>query len=204
MWMPAILKFAQQAGWGVVPIIKSACSPPLWTTGSGECRAWLRWAVRAGSALHPDLTLIAGHYTYRSSIPDRPSYDQALTAGLNLAISGLQKQSKRVVVVGDIPDRARQPVDCLLAPHATLSGCSDTPTPSEPNLTSVAAQVAQFDHVGFIDTTGWVCSQGQCPLVVGNLITYRDTDHVSQTYSTALSGAFRAALNVGVKPAGRL
>jgi peptidoglycan/LPS O-acetylase OafA/YrhL len=199
MWLPAIVKFAQQDGWVVVPIMKSACTPPLWPHGSGQCPTWFRWAMHEGSVLHPDVTLIAGHYSYRSQTADDPATDQLLSTALNGAVVAMKKASKHVAIIADIPELARQPVDCLLASHATLASCSETLAPSEPNLTSVVAQLAAADGVGVIDPTGWFCYQEQCPLVVGNLITYRDTDHVSATYAAALSAAFRAEFNLAIK-----
>jgi peptidoglycan/LPS O-acetylase OafA/YrhL len=200
MWLPAILKFAQQDGWAVIPIMKSACTPALWPSGSGQCPTWFRWAMHEGALLHPDVTLITGHYTYRSQIADNPGADQALGTALNQAVVDMKKASKRVAIIADVPQLARQPVDCLLASHATLASCSESLAPSEPNLTSVVAQLAATDRVGLIDPTGWFCYQGQCPLVVGNLITYRDIDHVSATYAAALSAAFRSAFTLAIRP----
>jgi hypothetical protein len=113
----------------------------------------------------------------------------------------MQKRSKRVVIIGDIPGRDQQPVDCLLAPHASTGACSDSLTSDEVGVTDLVAQMAEYDRIGFIDTTGWFCYDEQCPLVVGNVITYRDANHVSQTYAAALSQAFRAAFDLAVAPA---
>jgi hypothetical protein len=72
-------------------------------------------------------------------------------------------------------------------------------TASEASLTSSVAQLASSDHVGFIDPTGWFCYESQCPLIVGNLITYRDNNHVSQTYAAALGAVFRAAFEAAIR-----
>jgi hypothetical protein len=146
------------------------------------------------------VTLIAGHYSYRSQTADNPRTDQGLDTALNRAVQAVRQASKRVAIIADIPQLIRQPVDCLLAPHATLAGCSESLAPSEPNLTSVVSQLAANDRVGLIDPTGWFCYQSQCPLVVGNLITYRDIDHVSATYARALGAAFDSAFDLAVRP----
>ena len=200
MWIPALEALGQKEGWDVVPLMKSACSPGLWvgSAGTADCHAWFRWALRVGSKLHPDVTLIAGHYDYRGSV-DNTSYNQLIVNGMNAAINGLKKASKAVVILGDAPGRAKQPVDCLLASHATPAGCSESLAPSEPDTTSLIAQTAAGNHVGFIDTTGWFCSQNNCPLVVGNLIAYRDDNHVTQTYAKALSSAFQTAFDAASK-----
>jgi SGNH domain (fused to AT3 domains) len=149
--------------------------------------------MREGSTLRPDVTLVAGYYSYVGA-----GEDQSLSDGLNADVAAMQKWSKRVVIIGDVPERNRQPVDCLLAPNASAAGCSDSLAANEAELTSLMAQIAADDSAGFIDTTGWFCYEGQCPLVVGNIITYRDVNHVSQTYAAALSGAFRSAFDLAV------
>jgi hypothetical protein len=105
-----------------------------------------------------------------------------------------------VVVIGDVPQRSGQPVDCLLRSHATPASCADTLTTPEADVTQQVAQLAQDEHVGFIDTTGWFCYESDCPLVIGNLVAYRDDNHVGYTYSSALSQAFRGALNTLIGP----
>jgi peptidoglycan/LPS O-acetylase OafA/YrhL len=192
MWMPAILSLGRHDKLAVVPLIKSGCSPVMWTgsIGPSECRSWFRWAMAKATALAPRATLIAGFYSYVG-----PGHDQALLSGLGAAVGDLKKASTRVVLLGDVPERARQPVDCLLASNASLAGCSDALTTGQVQLDGVVARFAQYDQIGFIDSTGWFCYQSTCPLVVSNIITYRDFNHVSQTYATALGGAFRAAFD---------
>jgi peptidoglycan/LPS O-acetylase OafA/YrhL len=197
MWMPAVLALARQEGLAVVPVMKSGCSPPDWTgsVGTGDCHAWFRWATSQIAALRPQTTLIAGYYSYLG-----PNDAKLLTNGLDAAITQLRKRSGRLVIIGDVPERDREPVDCLLRSGATPGGCSDNLNPIQSILTGIVGRVAQYDRIGFVDTTGWFCAQDRCPLVIGNLIAYRDSDHVSQTYATALSGAFRAAVSLASKP----
>ena len=45
-----------------------------------------------------------------------------------------------------------------------------------------------------MDTIGWFCFQGQCPMVVGHTVTFRDNDHITQTYALELRGLFHDAL----------
>jgi peptidoglycan/LPS O-acetylase OafA/YrhL len=200
MWVPDVAALGRREGRLVVPLLKAGCSPPLWagSTSTDECRAWFNWALREGVALHPDVTVIAGRYSNVSGKADRSAID-----GLGTALDGLVKHSKRVVVLGDVPERDREPVDCLLAASASATGCSDSLRPAEVQLTSDVARLAGHGGASFIDPTGWFCYSLQCPLVIGNVIAYRDLGHISQKYATALSAVFRAAFDLAVKPAKR-
>jgi hypothetical protein len=201
MWLPDFEGIAQHENWQVLPLLKSACSPAMWggATGPADCHAWFRWAKQQLQAIHPDVTVVAGHYSYNGTV-DNPTYFQQVTEGMNAVLLASKRASRRVIVLGDIPGRNQQPVDCLLSAHASPANCSEAIAPAQPDITNAVAQLAGYDKVGFIDTTGWFCYDAQCPLVVGNLITYRDDTHVSQIYAAALSGALKAAFDTLSKP----
>ncbi len=105
------------------------------------------------------------------------------------------------MIIGDPPTRAtNNPIDCVLARNATIASCSRQLTQDETAITGAVSQMATSDGLGFIDTTGWFCYQAECPLVIGNIVAYRDDSHLTPTYSTALSGAFRAAFHAIIRP----
>ena len=191
MWVSDVVQDAQRAGWAVVPVIKTSCQPAEWVgpVGTGECRAWFAWAMRIVRALHPAAAVIAGYYNWVN-----PPEDQDLSAGLDTAVRAMHRITSDVTIIGDVPQRGQEPVDCLLRSHATATGCSDGLAMKGAALTGLVAQLAETDKAAFIDTTGWFCDNGQCPLVVGNVITYRDISHITQTYAAALSSVFAAAL----------
>jgi hypothetical protein len=60
------------------------------------------------------------------------------------------------------------------------------------------ADIARFNHLGFLDTRGWFCWDGDCPMVIGRTIAYRDTGHVTETYASQLADPFRAAFRRAV------
>jgi peptidoglycan/LPS O-acetylase OafA/YrhL len=195
VWTPDVIGIGLREGWTVVPLLKAACTPQLWVDGGNvPCRSWFRWALGEARALHPAVAILTGRY---SGFDDRSS--TADLDGLDAAVRGLKRVARQVVLIGDVPERATQPVDCLLAPHATPASCIDSWTDTEAQLTSQAGQLAVQEHAAFIDTTGWFCYRTRCPLVIGNLIAYRDGNHVSQTYVAALSGAFRSAFDQAIR-----
>jgi peptidoglycan/LPS O-acetylase OafA/YrhL len=190
MWMPAILDMAKRDGWVVLPVVKSACTPADWWIaryGSARCHAWYAWAVRQVKNLHPDVTLVTGHFTTLGT------EHTASAEGLGSLASALKQASKRVVLLGDLPELAQQPVDCLLARNATMATCATTPSPDQLSADADIATGAVDAHLGFMDPTGWFCSSELCPTVIGHTIAYFDTNHVSSTYALELASVFRAA-----------
>jgi peptidoglycan/LPS O-acetylase OafA/YrhL len=198
MWMPTLLTIAESDGWTLIPLVKSACHPNAWT-GSGyrgeradlirACHAWYPWAVDQAKGLRPDVTVIAG--CCPAPFPGRDGTPAAR------AFTSLAKTMKRfstsVVVVADDDGIAKQPVDCLLAPHATMKTCTSTPPANILAFNNNLAKVARVNKFGFLKTRGWFCYQNQCPMVVARTIVYRDTGHITKTYALKLTGPFRLA-----------
>jgi peptidoglycan/LPS O-acetylase OafA/YrhL len=191
MWMPTILAMAQRDGWVVIPLVKVRCIPRTWP-GSDDCGGWFRWARREAQRLRPDVTLIIGS---RLGAFNPPAAVQPIGA-LSLA---LKRSSASVIVVGDEPNQTRDPVDCLLAPGATMKTCAAAGTPVQLRTEAAIAAAAKRNGVGYISTLPWFCahptgSMGYlCPLVVNRTITAIDRGHVSKTYALELAQPFRAA-----------
>jgi hypothetical protein len=209
MWMPAIDSFARLNGWTVIPLIKLGCLASEWTTGEhagagtsaadvNECHSWYRWAMAQVRSLHPDVALVTSWYSYVG-----PAGDQYVLEGLQAAADGAKPNAKRVVIIGDPPQRADDPVNCLLARGATYAGCTRPLSQSQISITNQVSHMAAGNGFGFIDSTPWFCYRGKCPAVIGAIITYRDYHHVSVTYSAALSAAFQAAFDASITPAKR-
>jgi hypothetical protein len=58
------------------------------------------------------------------------------------------------------------------------------PLVEERNRAWKKAAIATGAH--WIDVVPWFCDKRTCPLVVGNLIVYRDTTHITRTYVATL------------------
>ena len=192
MWMPAILQMGQQDGWAVIPLVKAACIPRTWPAG-GECGTWYRWATKTAQALRPAVTMIIGS---RSGTHDpRASIKPTLAAA-----KAMKRFSVSVIVVGDVPNQTRDPVDCLLAPGATMKTCTSEGTRAQARTEAVISARATAAGVGYIDARPWFCAHPRrsttrllCPMVVNHTITAIDRGHASKTYVLELKQSFRAA-----------
>jgi peptidoglycan/LPS O-acetylase OafA/YrhL len=198
MWMPAILAMAAHDDWAVIPLVKSGCTPSTWVSNKGRsaCHTWYRWAVGQAVKLGPDVTLIGGVFDRTT-----PAAAQRTTDGLSDLTSSMSRHSKHVVLIGDPPGEAQEPVDCLLARHATMQSCASAPGRAYLPFYEQVASIADTGGVEFLDTTGWFCSNDLCPMVIGGTIAYRDEHHISSTYATALAVPFRIAFQHAIQPA---
>jgi peptidoglycan/LPS O-acetylase OafA/YrhL len=199
MWMPSILSMAQRDGWTVIPLGKSRCNVRrLFASGGpanekgirAECRRWYLWALGEARALHPSAILLSLGYSGDTGIAAQQDVN-----GITSWETTVKRFSKRVLVIADTPylSQLPQPVDCILARHATMKTCTGAWTEQQLSITRAVAALAPLHGVHLIDTTGWFCFNYKCPLVIGHTIAYKDYGHVSATYAKALAPTFRAA-----------
>ena len=194
MWLPPLLKMAWKDGWAVVPLVRLGCTPATWVTNERRCGDWHRWALREALRLHATITLLGG------SIDEHPGpYTRKAMASL-LETAHALRAAGRVVVIGDPEGLNGEPVDCLLAPHATMASCTTTwPAGSLASYDEIARRTTQLG-VGFLPTRQFVCFEHECPAVIGNTIAWMDNSHLTVAYSTQIAEPFREALREVMKP----
>jgi hypothetical protein len=200
MWMPTLLAMAQRDGWVIIPLVKSRCTPGVWV-GNGypstpgaiirACHAWYKWATAQGQALHPTVTLMAGCCGGAFS-PDS-STAKAERSGYASLAKKMKPFSTSVILVSDNDGISKEPVDCLLAPHATMKTCTPRLPATRFAFIDSLAKLAKDRRFGFLKTRGWFCYQRQCPMVVRRIIVYFDLGHITKTYATALTDVFRSS-----------
>jgi peptidoglycan/LPS O-acetylase OafA/YrhL len=190
MWMPAILAMATRDGWVVHLMSKSACTPIKWwhlTPAPPDCRAWFGWAKREIHILRPDVTLVSAGM---SGLEDN---DATAASGVSSLVAAVRPASRHVVIMGDTPFVDQQPVDCLLSQNANMRRCSFSFPAAQLRVAATIASTTQAVGASYIDTNGWFCFQGECPLIVGHTIVYFDPGHITATYASALASVFRSA-----------
>jgi hypothetical protein len=185
MWLPPLLTMAWKDGWAVVPLVRLGCTPATWVTNERGCRDWHRWALGEALRLHATITLLGGSMDERPGPYTRKAMESLLDTAHTLRAAG------RVVVIGDPEGLNGDPVDCLLAPHATMASCTTTwPASSLAAYDEIARRTTQLG-VGFLPTRQFVCFEHECPAVIGNTIAWMDNSHLTVAYSTQIAEPFR-------------
>jgi peptidoglycan/LPS O-acetylase OafA/YrhL len=195
-WMPPVLQIAAANHWTVIPLIKQGCTPPRWIAawGKAECLPWFKWASGQLTKLHPALTLVG------ASIDGGLGKPAADTVKGEVKVAAIaRKASKKVIVLNDPAQLARQPLDCITAAGATMRKCSTAPTDAQLTLRDQITSAVTATGATWLDDTGWFCSENVCPYIVGSTIVYLDTGHITQTYAVQLVPQLRAQLVKALK-----
>jgi hypothetical protein len=59
---------------------------------------------------------------------------------------------------------------------------------------AVEREVAAAHGSAFISTSNWLCSPTECPVIVGDLLVYRDANHITAMAATWLTPYLEAAV----------
>jgi len=204
-WVPALDAAGKAHGWRVLPVVKHGCTITNVTLVSSngqpntECDTWREWAIGEINTLDADKVIIS--QSVPGSISDNGTrltdsrindMGRLWTEGLTDSISRLSASGAEVSVLSDVPGVQSTPQECLLARDATMATCSWPRLQRNGILNSASERAAQGASVAYIDLTPWFCANGQCPLVIGSTIAYRDTNHISATYARQLSESLAA------------
>ncbi len=209
-WLPALEQVAASRGWRIVTWGKSACAfadSPAAEAGAAypECDAWNERVLDELRADPPDVVVTSG--VARSAWTGSATERDLLVEGYAARWRSLAEEGVPVVVVGDSP-LSPDDLDICAARHPReLSRCSFEAGPAVagsglPVQADAVSLVGVDGGVGggvgagveLLDLTAWICPDGRCPVVIGNVAVHRAGDHVTATYAATLAPQVAAAV----------
>ncbi|MEU5154269.1 acyltransferase family protein [Glycomyces sp. NPDC021274] len=198
-WFPAMEALAVENGWKLVPRTKSACTPVTVAVDNSsldreytECADWRDKVFEELATVQPALVLIAG--SDAASVIDA-SEGGGLGRWRNGWTDTLEEMpdATKVATLTDTPwsfgDAA---ADCVSI--NPLTECNDDYGIEFTERRETGVEVQQGMGATVIDSSAWFCVDDQCPVVVGNLLVYRDKHHMTTPYATSLADVLGAAL----------
>jgi hypothetical protein len=110
-------------------------------------------------------------------------------------VAQLKNSGAQVVMMSDTPALAQDPLVCLSAhPKSTLACATPVDQAIPEEWMAVENQVANQNSISLIKPQLWICPTAPCPVVIGNILTYFDTGHLTATFSQALAGQLKGAI----------
>lgn len=187
-WMPGLNSFGTHHRWSVTPIIHTGCTLGVATGGGSVCGAWWPKVAPRIRQLRPAFMIIAQYYD-----PRHPAAQ--MYAGLRTELRTFRKLVPTVILMEDDPRHPQiNPVDCLADSGATLGSCTlRYPAELETEHRTIQRMVNRLG-AHYMRTKKWFCFGGKCPTVVGNTVVYRDTEHITITYSRQIAPDLSDAL----------
>jgi hypothetical protein len=115
--------------------------------------------------------------------------------GIQSTVSALEKLGITPVVMEDTPYPGQDVPTCLSRHYTNVQLC--TPNISSAFRDDMHQMLQDFDDAGVhvLWTRQWFCTDMGCPTVVGNILVYRDDNHMTVTFSSFISTLLGGAIN---------
>ena len=193
-WQPAFTDAGRYAHWRVVNWTKSGCPPQELTvfdiqlnaTYTG-CNTWRALTLRRIAALNPAVVVLTGSDNEAAANVSPTAYADATVS----TVRTLQRTTHaKIVYLEDTPYPGYDVADCVAAHIDDVKTCNLPMSraytyPARHQAINQALQ--KLGHVTLVDPADWMCADNACPAVVGNLLTFRDTSHLSVEFSEWLT-----------------
>ena len=194
---PGVNAVAKAHGWKLIPYLKIDCSfldlndlvyygPP--TVAYPECMTWNKNVVSKLQKSPADLVIISmSRWIFTAS-------NAGITTQTNALISMINKipKSSKVVIIQDTPLPTAQSVpECLSSYLNDYRRCAYTRQVGFGSAMGTREQnAAKATGAGLIVLTDQVCpGTGNCPVVINDIIVWRDQHHLTATFAATLAPA---------------
>ena len=210
MWIPAFDRIGEQLGYATYYFVKPNCAASLVTVGEltpgsppwPECDDFRSWALDQIAALHPALVVVSSSgpnpvlYDADGDRVPKDGVDAATEQGYEDLFTRLPALADRTVLLRDVPKSEQLPDECLTEGGHDLGDCLFTPLAASVNDADISVAAAAATGTEVVDPTRWVCWDGSCPAVIGDVLPYRDRGHLTTIYAASLTDELTEALGL--------
>lgn len=197
-WVPGLIEVAKNRRWKLVEYTKAACSfaDVLVVTKDGQpydsCQEWGAAVLQRLLTTEKPTMVITSELRKRVWLDGRVAYDDqgrtALAAGLRRYYQQLTGAGAQVVILQDSPSPGINIPDCVAANPTRLTACAGDRTawiPADHGSEQFEA-ARDLPGVSIVDLNDAICPTDRCSAVIGNVLLYRDTSHLTGTYVRSL------------------
>ncbi|MCU1394455.1 MAG: acyltransferase 3 [Ilumatobacteraceae bacterium] len=139
---------------------------------------------------------LAAGGAHQDGLPDsRCPDDTSWKAGLDRTLTMLRPEASRVLVLGDTPTPMSDVPACVAGHVRDVGVCMSTRAAAvRPGRLQAEAEVAAAHDAAFVSTDDWLCTDQFCPVVIGDVLVYRDDSHLTTTAAALLTPYVEAML----------
>jgi peptidoglycan/LPS O-acetylase OafA/YrhL len=191
-WLPALEVLAADGTIQMTRYTKRGCPSAFVenvlvdTSPYPACNDWRQGVLNLLRADPPDVVVLANHAELYLDLTDWEAATRRTIDELG--------SSTRVIVVGDVPNRGFDPQDCLSAHVQDALTCASPVSEAvNPQVVEAERGAAQATGATYLDLQDYFCSD-LCPLIMGDVQTYLDGNHVTQTFSRFFAPVFEEAI----------
>jgi peptidoglycan/LPS O-acetylase OafA/YrhL len=202
---PPLQQVAEKNDWHLNSWTKSACPVSDVTTYNRsrervftECDEFRDAILDRVVATRPDVVVIAEAAPRNRRVVDRTSGEllsetesrEQIEAGMARVLRRLSEAGIQVVLAVDPPAAPFDPPTCL-AEKARVRPCTFRRPAVGGNERAAGSGIAGVTYLDYLDE---ICGPRRCSPVLGDILVYRDTNHLTRTYAMTLVPRLRRLL----------
>ncbi len=188
-WFSALNVIAKERRWRLIALTQGGCPfldivPYNVHDGVdfGHCATWRKNVRKYMVQEQADVVLLGEYYGIRDSKDRQFIKSNVWKEKLPLLFDSLRADGIEPVMLGDTPDPLPSVPECISARRRSIGACAPrAPAGIVVAIDDVVRAATQKAEVSFVEPRRWLCSNDFCPVVVGNILVYRDFHHLSDT-----------------------
>ena len=204
-WVPTFQAVADRRGWRLLVYTKSSCPLADVTVAHGKnerpyagCRGWNDNVLRLMTREQPDLVITSSTsylVTTGREVLDEQESRVRLADGMRRTWQRLVDAGAVVVPVADTPLPGFDMAECVSANEGDLDRCAVPRSEAVGDGAGTLAEAAEGQPgVDAVDLNDLICPGPRCDPVIGQVLVYRDQEHITATYARTLAKAMEARL----------
>ncbi|HUS61347.1 MAG TPA: SGNH hydrolase domain-containing protein, partial [Acidimicrobiales bacterium] len=176
-WFPGLQQVAKNLGVDLIVLAKGGCPTAAVAIGTATlartCPAWRDKAIAYIASVRPALVIITSSSHYSNS-------DSEWATGFDETLSRIIPSAGQVLVLGDNPGATRDPAECLSLNLRSTDACATKRSRAaiEQRVLSERPVARKYGAI-YVDTTDWFCTAQACPMIIGDLMIFRDINHIT-------------------------
>jgi len=196
-WFEPLRRIAEQRNWRLQTFTRSGCTMLGVENGVIEkCRTWLKNVLTEIQSSEFSLVVISG-FTNREDLVDESP--DGFINNITELHSALTINSQKVIYLADSPGPLLHVPICLSANIQTVQNCNfEREEAINEQTAEILKGVWSSETSRFVDLTDWFCTSQICPVVIGNMVVYRDISHISSVYALALTNVLMNELEISL------
>ncbi|MEJ1921955.1 acyltransferase family protein [Microbacterium sp. KHB019] len=201
-WFPALADWAEtNTGVGIDVYTKSSCpSANLTVLDKGvpyvSCDRWRDAVLAALVAAAPDVVVISNYSAYQLPGVSGDKRETAWGEGVEETVKQLEAAGSQVLLISDTPRFESPPPTCISGNPTSVKECAGPRADvlDEPFLMAERHHVEQADGT-VLGLSDYICDDQWCPVIVDDLLVYRDVNHLTTPFVSYLAPALKPVLD---------
>jgi len=200
-WFPSLEKVAIKRNWKLITYTKRGCPPveiPVYSSVLGkvytECVLWRKNVLTKMVSDGVQVVFIASFDRLLSATTKIPMWQKEWREGFQGTIDVLKGKGIVPVLIQDTPYPGQDIPTCLSQYFTEVDRCSLRVSAAiRDDMTQIRRDFEKA-NVGVVWTQNWFCSVDICPTIMGNILVYRDDNHLTVAFASFIAPLLDAAI----------